>query len=153
MELKKPDAKRVHIRQFHSHSYKIRKRINAVRSQETGCILGGTRRGTRDTSGWLGMVRFLISVLIHRCVQLWQFDKLYPWDLCTYLNDCSGGWEGGSWGGKFSSFSYVQNTLESACILTSSLPRSPIIACLDWCSNQACIFLILLPPNTTPKGA
>lgn len=66
-----------------------------------------------------------------------------------------GGERGRVGGGRSSSFSYVQNTLESACIMPSPLPSSPspIIACLDWCSNQTCIFLMLLPPNTALMGA
>lgn len=107
---KKPSAKEYTLNDFIYLRYLNRKQICALRSQGSGSILGVTGRGTRDTSGWLGMVCFLNSVLTHGCVLLWQFDKLHPYDLCTSLKFWGVG-SGKAVGGRTSLFPSVQNTL------------------------------------------
>lgn len=98
VEQKKPDAKEYTLDNFVSMRDENRKRTCAVRSQESGYILGGTGRGTRAASGWLGMAWFLLSVLIHGCVLLRRFGRPYPYELCASLNSCSGGWGVGELG-------------------------------------------------------
>lgn len=104
------------------------------------------------------MVCFLISVLIHRCVQLCQFCKLYPYDLCASLNGCSGGGRVGELGEKERAL-FLWPKYSGICpyLAISTVTKSPSLLTRTGAETShasSCYsYLPTMSSTTAPQGA